>query len=84
MSREVTLRRKRRKASVGGQSVLGSTAKAAPKPRATAEPHSLSSNIQGLRFMQSARENEERKKPGGPGGIRSRYSIVYRIHAYTI
>lgn len=66
MSREVTLRRKRRKASVG-KSVAGSTAKAAPKPRATAEPHSLSSNIQGLRFMQSARENEERKKPGGPG-----------------
>jgi len=31
-------------------------------PKTLEAQHSLSSNIQGLRFMQSARENEERKK----------------------
>eukprot|EP00434_Breviolum_minutum_P007642 symbB.v1.2.006739.t1/scaffold403.1/size211681/4 len=57
-------RGKRRK-SRGAGSVSGSTAKAAPKPKpkpSAEAPHSLSSNIQGLRFMQSARENDERKK----------------------
>eukprot|EP00913_Durusdinium_trenchii_P028545 g26773.t1 len=67
-------RGKKRK-STGGRSIAGSTAKApAPTPPTTLSqaqakhihdpcaPHSLSSNIQGLRFMQSARENEERKK----------------------
>mmetsp|Transcript_8603 Transcript_8603/g.19262 ORF Transcript_8603/g.19262 Transcript_8603/m.19262 type:complete len:170 (+) Transcript_8603:85-594(+) len=56
-------RGKRRK-SRGGGSVQGSTAKAAPgmPPKTLEAQHSLSSNIQGLRFMQSARENEERKK----------------------
>ncbi|CAJ1362626.1 unnamed protein product [Effrenium voratum] len=57
-------RGKRRKS--GGRSVAGSTAKAAPPVPPSAatgvEAHILSSNIQGLRFMQSARENEERKK----------------------
>ncbi|CAE7511524.1 ASZ1 [Symbiodinium natans] len=45
--------------------VAGSTAKAAPAvppPSLEAAQHNLSSNIQGLRFMQTARENEERKK----------------------
>ncbi|CAE6961723.1 PTAC2 [Symbiodinium sp. CCMP2456] len=44
--------------------VAGSTAKAAPAapPPSVEAQHNLSSNIQGLRFMQSARENEERKK----------------------
>eukprot|EP00931_Biecheleriopsis_adriatica_P095997 TRINITY_DN69642_c0_g1_i1.p1 TRINITY_DN69642_c0_g1~~TRINITY_DN69642_c0_g1_i1.p1 ORF type:complete len:180 (+),score=59.65 TRINITY_DN69642_c0_g1_i1:62-601(+) len=48
--------------------VAGSTNKAAPAaPPESLQagnadaPHSFSSNIQGLRFMQSAKENEERK-----------------------